>query len=154
MSNQPQGGRADGSGKWADSIEIDTGVLAAMIEHARREAPLECCGLLLGTPGWIEECVPTRNARASETAYLIDPAEHFAVVKRVRGSGRDILGAYHSHPRSPAVPSPTDREEAHYEEFLYVIISLADPAFPDVRGYRLNGGNFVPAVLVPVRNVP
>lgn len=136
-----------------DSIEIETGVLAAMIEHARREAPLECCGLLLGIHGRIEECVRTRNARASKTAYLVDPADHFAVVKRVRGEGRDILGAYHSHPQSPAIPSPTDREEAHYEEFLYVIISLVDPASPDVRGYRLNDGNFVPVVLVPVQNV-
>jgi proteasome lid subunit RPN8/RPN11 len=135
-------------------IEIDAGVLAAMIEHARREAPLECCGLLLGTPGRLEECVPTRNAMASETRYLIDPAEHFAVIKRVRPGGRDILGAYHSHPRSPAIPSPTDREEAHYEDFLYLIISLADPASPDVRGYRLNQGNFVPVALVPVRNAP
>ena len=48
----------------------------------------------------------------------------------------------------------TDLAEAHYEEFLYVIVSLADPAAPDVRGYRLNERNFVPVALVPVGNVP
>ncbi len=125
-----------------------------MIDHARDDAPLECCGLLVGVDGRVEESVRTRNLKASEKVYLIDPAEHLALMKRVRVDGRVILGAYHSHPRSPAVPSPTDVAEAHYEEFLYVIVSLADPAAPDVRGYRLNGRNFVPIALVPVRNVP
>ena len=137
-----------------DSVEINSAVLAAMIDHARDDAPLECCGLLLGVGGLIEESVRTRNVKASEKVYLIDPAEHLAIMKRVRAEGRAILGAYHSHPRSPAVPSPTDLAEAHYEEFLYVIVSLADPAAPDVRGYRLNGRNFVPVALVPVGNVP
>jgi [CysO sulfur-carrier protein]-S-L-cysteine hydrolase len=131
----------------AETIAIHPGAFAYMIDHARQDAPLECCGLLLGVPGQIDECVRTRNVRASEKAYLIDPAEHLAVMKRVRAEGRTVLGAYHSHPRSPAVPSPTDLDEAHYEDFLYVIVSLADPAAPDVRGYRLNGRNFVPVTL-------
>jgi proteasome lid subunit RPN8/RPN11 len=131
-------------------IEIRSTVLSAMIEHARQDAPLECCGLLVGVPGLIEESVRTRNVRESERTYLIDPAEHLAVMKRVRGEGRAVLGAYHSHPRSPAVPSATDLAEAHYEEFLYVIVSLADQAAPDVRGYRLSGRNFLPVPLVRV----
>ena len=133
-----------------ETIEIHPDLIAAMIDHARQDAPLECCGLLLGAtgrPGQIDECVRTRNVRVSEKAYLIDPAEHLAVMKRVRAEGRAVVGAYHSHPRSPAIPSPTDLAEAHYEEFLYVIVSLADPAAPDVRGYRLNGRNFVPVTL-------
>ena len=135
-----------------ETIEIHSDVLADMLDHARQDAPLECCGLLLGVDGRVEESVRTRNVRASRTAYLIDPAEHLAVMKRVRAEGRAVVGAYHSHPRSPAVPSPTDLAEAHYEDFLYVIVSLADPAAPDVRGYRLNGRNFVPVTLVPVGN--
>jgi proteasome lid subunit RPN8/RPN11 len=130
-----------------ETIEIHPDLLADMLDHARQDAPLECCGLLLGVDGRVEESVRTRNVRASRTAYLIDPAEHLAVMKRVRAEGRTVLGAYHSHPRSPAVPSPTDLGEAHYEDFLYVIVSLADPAAPDVRGYRLNGRNFVPVTL-------
>jgi [CysO sulfur-carrier protein]-S-L-cysteine hydrolase len=135
-----------------DSIEVRPRALAAMVDHARREAPLECCGLILGESGRVDEPVEMRNARASEKAYLIDPAEHLAVLKRARAEGRAVLGAYHSHPRSPAVPSPTDLAEAHYEEFLYVIVSLADPASPDVRGYRLSGRQFVPVTLVPLEN--
>jgi [CysO sulfur-carrier protein]-S-L-cysteine hydrolase len=120
----------------------------AMIAHAREDAPLECCGLLLGAPGVVEEAVRARNLRRSQTAYLVDPADHFAAIRRARKEGRTIVGAYHSHPRSPAVPSPVDLQEATFPEFLYVIVSLADPRAPDVRGYRLTRDAFIPATLV------
>ena len=120
----------------------------AMIAHARDEAPFECCGLLLGAPGVVEEAVRTRNLRRSRTTYLVDPADHFALIRRARKEGRTIVGAYHSHPRSPAVPSPVDLREAQFPEFLYVIVSLADSRAPDVRGYRLNRDAFIPATLV------
>lgn len=113
-----------------------------MIDHARRQAPLECCGLLAGRDGVIDVCVPTRNLKASAVAFQVDPAEHLAAMKRTRLEGREIIGAYHSHPRSPAIPSPTDLADAHYEEFLYVIVSLAGDQ-PDVKAYRLARGGFV-----------
>lgn len=107
---------------------------------------MECCGLLAARGGVIDQAIPARNLKASPVAYLIDPADHFSALKRVRTEGRDIIGAYHSHPRSPAVPSPTDLAEAHYAEFLYVIVSLAgDP--PDVRAYRLAGPRFAESSL-------
>ena len=120
----------------------------AMIAHARDEAPLECCGLLLGAPGVIEEAVRATNLRRSRTAYLVDPADHFALIRRARKEGRTIVGAYHSHPRSPAVPSPVDLQEAQYPEFLYVIVSLADLRAPDLRGYSLTRDAFITATLV------
>jgi [CysO sulfur-carrier protein]-S-L-cysteine hydrolase len=120
----------------------------AMIAHARDDAPLECCGLLLGAQGVVEEAVRARNLRHSRTAYLVDPADHFAAIRRARKEGRTIVGAYHSHPRSPAVPSPVDLQEAQFPDFLYVIVSLADPRTPDVRGYRLTRDAFIPATLV------
>ena len=120
----------------------------AMIAHARDDAPLECCGLLLGAQGVIEEAVRARNLRHSRTAYLVDPADHFAAIRRARKEGRTIVGAYHSHPRSPAVPSPVDLLEAQYPDFLYVIVSLADPRTPDVRGYRLIRDAFTAETLI------
>jgi [CysO sulfur-carrier protein]-S-L-cysteine hydrolase len=121
-----------------------------MVAHARAEAPLECCGLLLGTFGVIEEAFPAANLRQSATAYLVDPADHFAAIRRTRAEGLMVVGAYHSHPRTPAVPSDVDLREALYPEFVYVIVSLADPRTPDVRGYRLRNERFVPAPLLEV----
>ena len=111
-----------------------------MIDHARDQAPIECCGLLAGTDGLIDECVRARNVRATAVAYEIDPREHLAARKRCRANGRVILGAYHSHPRSAAVPSVTDVAEAYYgSEFVYVIVSLEREP-PVVRAYRIEHG--------------
>ena len=121
-------------------MKITSEVLTGMANHARRDAPSECCGLLVGKDDVIDEQVATRNVRNSAVAYQVDPVEHIAAVKAVRARGRRILGAYHSHPTSEAVPSATDVAEAYYGDgFLYVIVSLGSEP-PDVRAFRLEDG--------------
>jgi proteasome lid subunit RPN8/RPN11 len=115
-------------------------VLADMAAHAVAEAPRECCGLLVGTDGHVDESVRTGNLEAGVTRFLVDPAAHFALMKRLRGTGREIVGAYHSHPRSEAVPSTTDIAEAVSGDFLCVIVSLIDPDRPVTRAYHLRDG--------------
>lgn len=107
-----------------------------MIAHARDDAPDECCGLLVGDGQAIDEAVRTSSVERSPTRFQVDPREHLALVKHLRGTGRDVRGAYHSHPRSPAVPSRSDLREAFYPEFVYVIVSLAGTE-PDMRAWRI-----------------
>jgi proteasome lid subunit RPN8/RPN11 len=132
------------------AIRLRPAVREAILAHARAEAPLECCGLLLGTSEVVEEALRAANLRQSTIAYLVDPADHFAAIRRARAEGRSVVGTYHSHPRSRAVPSPTDVREALYREFVYLIVSLANPRTPDVRGYRLGAEEFVEVALVDV----
>lgn len=114
-------------------------VVAAIVAHGRREAPRECCGLLIGREDLIDEAWPAANLREGEVSFLVSPEDHFAAIRHARATGRSIIGAYHSHPQSSAAPSPTDIEEANDPELLHVIVSLAtDP--PDVRTYRLAHG--------------
>ena len=129
-------------------IEIRRSVVDAILDHARREAPNECCGLLLGTPGRIERATPARNVRSSPTRYLVDPADHFAAIREARTAGCQIVGAYHSHPASAPNPSPTDLREATYPDYVYMI---ASPGRADeVAGYRLVQTELVPVELVIV----
>ncbi len=125
------------------ALKITKTVLDGLAAHARDAAPLECCGLLAGSGEVIDEFVRTRNIRASEVAYEIDPRDHITARKSLRGRRRSVLGAYHSHPRGPAVPSATDTAEAHYDgEFLYVIVSLEE-SLPDIRAYRVERGTLI-----------
>jgi proteasome lid subunit RPN8/RPN11 len=71
----------------------------------------------------------------------MDPGDHIRARRQARNRGLDVLGFYHSHPRSPATPSATDRAEAWYPDYLYLIVSLRTvPA--EVRLYRLNPDGF------------
>jgi proteasome lid subunit RPN8/RPN11 len=130
-----------------ESITIAPGALDAIIAHARRDAPAECCGLLIGVAGRIDESVATTNLAAGGSRFLIDPREHIAINRRLRGASQEVIGAYHSHPHSPAEPSPTDIAEAYYGHFVHLIVSLADATSPDVRGYRIHGSSVTPVIL-------
>jgi len=129
-------------------MRIRRAVLDEIVAHARADAPLECCGLLLGAGEEIEETCPAANLRGSPVAFLVDPADHFAAIRRARARGRTVIGAYHSHPRAPAVPSPTDIAEANDPAWLHVIVSLEAPE-PDVRAYRISDGRVDAVPLIP-----
>jgi desampylase len=115
------------------------------------EHPRECCGLLIGTPARIVEAVPLENVAADAIRrYQIAAADYLTHIKRCRERGDvAVVGAYHSHPRSEAVPSPTDLAEA-FEHFWFLI---AGPVVGDepvsIRAYQLVDGNLREARLVP-----
>ena len=118
-----------------------------MLDHAREEGPRECCGLLIGKGDSIARSVRARNLNSRATRYLINPEDHFAAIRSARTEGLEVIGAYHSHPSSAPVPSPTDVAEANSgSDFVYVIVSLLDDA---VRAYRIDGGIYEPLALSP-----
>jgi proteasome lid subunit RPN8/RPN11 len=124
---------------------ISPETIAELLAHAREEAPRECCGLLIGKGEAVVRSVRARNLDASATRYLIDPEDHFAAIRAARAEGLEVIGAYHSHPSSAPVPSPTDVAEANSgSEFLYVIVSLSGD---EVRAYRMERGTFTPRPL-------
>ncbi len=130
-------------------IDVAPGVFDAIVAHARAGAPNECCGLLIGVEGRIVESVPARNLLASPSRYLIDPGQHFDVLRHARREGLAVVGAYHSHVRTGAEPSERDIAEAHDPGLLYVIVSLLNPERPQIRGYRIREGRAVEVVLAP-----
>jgi proteasome lid subunit RPN8/RPN11 len=111
----------------AATLVLPEQVRRSIVAHARREAPRECCGLLIGRAGVVSHAVEMRNTAASRTRYRLDPREHIDV-RRVLRAFRpplDIVGVYHSHPDGSAEPSATDLAEALYAEWTYVIVGLA-----------------------------
>lgn len=111
----------------------------AMIAHARRESPLEACGIVGGREGRAVRFHPTRNAEQSEVRYSIDPREILAVLRALDREGLSLAAIFHSHPKTEAYPSPTDIRLAFYPGALYLICSLAGPE-PVLRGFWLQDG--------------
>jgi proteasome lid subunit RPN8/RPN11 len=123
-------------------------VAAAIVAHARREQPRECCGLLIGSAdsgdraATVVEAYAVRNLADDPNRFLVDPRGHIDGLRSARARGLDVVGFYHSHPHSPAQPSARDREEGAYSGPFYVIVSLAQEP-PDLRLFRLEGGEFL-----------
>ena len=98
---------------------------------------MECCGLLAGRNGTVDQNFPMTNIEQSPLRYLIDPKEQFAAIKAMRAKETELLAIYHSHPHTEAYPSATDVRLAYYSEAVYIIISLQNPARPVMNAYRI-----------------
>ena len=110
-------------------ITIGSEQLTEIREHGVRDYPYECCGLLLGryeaAGKIVTETYPISNAReesAKRNRFLIEPQELMRGEKYAREQQLEVVGFYHSHPDSPAVPSQYDLEHA-WPTYSYIIVS-------------------------------
>jgi proteasome lid subunit RPN8/RPN11 len=118
---------------------IAPAALDAVIAHARDDRPRECCGMLIGSGKNIDDVIRAINLAERPTRFLVNPRDHIDARRAARERGREIVGFYHSHPDSAAVPSPTDIDEAAYPDAVHLIVSLAEGA-PVARLFRIAGG--------------
>ena len=101
----------------------------------------ECCGFLFGSDLGAHRIISTimevdnesldrrRTFRISPRNYL--KAENFAACNNLQ-----MLGIYHSHPDSPAIPSEFDRIAAQ-PYFSYLILSVMKRKVTDMRSWNL-----------------
>ncbi|HEX2395630.1 MAG TPA: M67 family metallopeptidase [Bacteroidales bacterium] len=129
----------DTESRLQEVIRISSGVVNAIISHARQDLPNEACGYLAGKNGFITKCYPMTNVDASAEHFAFDPAQQFYMVKSARQEGLEILGNYHSHPETPARPSHEDIRLAYDPDIIYLIISLADDQ-PELNAFRISNG--------------
>jgi len=130
-------------------VKIRQDVIARIVAHAVEELPNECCGLLIGSSDIVEDATRARNLKRSRTKFQVEPADHFAAIRKARAAGLEVVGAYHSHPSGPSGPSDTDRARLTDPSMFHIIVSLAHGT-KTVRAFRLVDGNFSPLEIVPV----
>jgi proteasome lid subunit RPN8/RPN11 len=95
---------------------------------------------LLGEDETAKRVLRCRNVHPTpETRYLVDRGQLFEAFKASKDFDRELVAIYHSHPRSAAVPSQTDRAEAYWPEAAYVLVSLRSEE-PEVFAYRITDG--------------
>ena len=125
-------------------------VRRAMVRHALDARPRECCGLLIGRGREILAVYPMVNvAETPDTRYRVDDAAHVELRRLLRRMDPPIgiVGVYHSHPDGDARPSPVDIAEAHYPEWLHVIVGLGGTR-PLLRAFRIADGRARPVRLL------
>jgi proteasome lid subunit RPN8/RPN11 len=120
-------------------LDLSSEAYEMLVAEAVTAHPAECCGVLGGRAGRVERIYPVANAAAArETRYEMDPAELWSARCRVRVDELEVLGFYHSHPRTSPVPSSYDVERAYYPDAVYVIVGV-EPR-PAVRAFHIAGG--------------
>jgi proteasome lid subunit RPN8/RPN11 len=127
-------------------MKLSRALYDEMVDHARAEAPNECCGMVASSNGEAVKVYPAVNAAASPLRYEIDGAEQYRIQMDIDDAGHDLGAIYHSHTRSKPYPSQTDINLAFYPEALYVIVGLAGEE-PEVRAFNIRDGQVAEAEL-------
>jgi [CysO sulfur-carrier protein]-S-L-cysteine hydrolase len=134
----------------AEIFRLPGEMRAAIVDHAIRDTPRECCGIIAGRDGTPIQVYETRNIAAGNRLYEIDPAQLIELeFHEFPARGLELVAIYHSHPESPAYPSATDVELAFWPDAVFLICSLADRARPEIRGFRIRDGAIHEVTLSP-----
>ena len=125
---------------------------ARIRDHALRDYPSECCGVILRSKTGrcevrpcaniqdrLHERLPKEHPRDSRTAYRMDDMEMLRVLTEADQSGRSLAGFYHSHIDCEAYFSAEDQaaalfgETPAYPETVHLVLSVFEG---EVRGHR------------------
>jgi proteasome lid subunit RPN8/RPN11 len=139
------------------SLQIDRALEQIVVEACEKAYPDEGCGLLIGPvpdafdkPGRAvvaNEARPLPNgwdSSAKTNRYLIDPRALAKIEAELSGSGRGVVGFFHSHPNAPAWPSPFDLMMA-WPCLSYWIVRVEQGKIADSRSWQRteDGRSFV-----------
>ena len=128
-----------------DSLTLNRAHMFAMQRHINYEAPLEACGLLGGKNQVVELVLPVKNASESRVRFKMDPRAQLRAMQQIESEGLELVAIFHSHPKGPSVPSPTDIEEAVYP-VVNIIWSKAGRRW-QARGFWIEAGQALEVAL-------
>lgn len=123
-------------------LQLTQAQLDEIYRVAAFEYPNECCGILIGSvegdQRTVSQLLLAENQRhdSLRNRYLIDPAVIYRVESDLRGTGKAILGFFHSHPDAPARPSLYDQEHA-WPWYFYLIVSVKEGKTSDTTVWEL-----------------
>jgi [CysO sulfur-carrier protein]-S-L-cysteine hydrolase len=121
-------------------VRIAGDLLDQIVAHAREDAPNECCGLISGTDGRAARVHRARNDFESPMRFNVHPQDLIRIITEIDDAEQELVGIYHSHPRSEAYPSQTDINlAASWPDPLWLICSLAGDE-PVVRAFSIRDG--------------
>ncbi len=120
-------------------IRLPRAVFEAMRAHVQAGYPNEACGVLASAGGQVVKHYPATNvSETPETFSEIGSAELLAIWQEVDARNWDFFAYYHSHPQTPAYPSPRDILLAQgWPGTFSLIFSLRDPQRPELRGFLI-----------------
>ena len=130
-------------------MRIGQDLLDQMIDHARRDAPDECCGVVGVRDGVATRVLPVKNEAASPLKFEMG-IELFYALESIDEAGEELGAIYHSHTRTFPYPSQTDINwSGQYPGVEWVIVGL-EGGEALVKSYVIDAGGTVEEVPVEV----
>ena len=98
-----------------------------LVTHAVGRQPSESCAMLLGKKvdgAWnVKEVFLTQNIDNSQTNFTISPEDLLKGYQLAEKMRLELVGVFHSHPNSDAIPSSTDKKFMQNNPVPWIIFS-------------------------------
>jgi len=108
-------------------IKISESLRKNLELHANEQNPYEACAILLGTKDekiWEPtEIFLTENIEKSEINFTVSNEQLLGGYKMAEEKGLDVVGIFHSHPKSLPSPSNTDMKFMKGNPIPWIIYS-------------------------------
>jgi proteasome lid subunit RPN8/RPN11 len=136
-----------------EKIAITREAYEHLLSICRQAMPHEACGVLAGTsasqgePSIVTSILPITNIHHEPTrSFSFHPGEWISTYYDMQKNRQTLVGFFHSHPTSSAVPSKQDLLgfPASDRQISYWIISVGNTVQP----YRLYELGFTPLALM------
>jgi proteasome lid subunit RPN8/RPN11 len=108
------------------TLVIPAPLMSQIIADARQRQPQEACGLLIGTGQTVQQAIPIPNSDPRpEQGFMLAPQALVTALYDIEATGQNVIGIYHSHPRSAPFPSERDIQgAAQWPDVVQLIIGL------------------------------
>lgn len=121
-------------------MRIARTLLDQIVDHAHRDAPNECCGVVAARDGAATAVHATENVAASPFRFEVDGPEVFRLLEAIEDGGDELGAIYHSHTRSEPYPSQTDVNfSSGWPGVEWLIVGVAGGE-PEVRSFVIDDG--------------
>jgi [CysO sulfur-carrier protein]-S-L-cysteine hydrolase len=133
-------------------ITLPRKVFDEMLAHVQAGYPNEACGVLAGAGGRVVKHYPATNSSTTPETYSeVEPRELLSISQEIDDNDWTYLAYYHSHPRTPAYPSPRDIKEAQlWPGTLYIIFSLRNQDHPEMRVFSIDSARNISEYLAQI----
>lgn len=100
--------------------ETDKKILS---EYSENQKPNESCAILFGKNNLVSDIFLTENIEESPVNFTISNDQLIEAYKIAEQKGLEVIGIFHSHPDSDALPSNTDKKFMEGNPVVWIIYS-------------------------------